>query len=508
MSLSTPSDATSGVAANAGGALSRRQLGVADIVFFIVAASAPLTVVAGGVSSTYLVTGNAGVPLLFLVLGGILALFVAGYAAMSHHITNAGAFYAYVSQGLGRVGGVATAFVALVSYNAMQIGISGLFGAVFAGFMLDKTGIDLSWWAWIFVAIALIGVLGWLRIDLNAKLLAIFLTTEIIVVAVFDLVVIGDPGPQGMSFQGFDPTIAFGAGLGAALVFSTAAFTGFESAAIYSEECKNPRKTVAKATYIALGITSLFYAFSALMLANAVGPDTATSAEALVQGGFTTPDGAAPDPTTILFIVLDGQISTFVADVAVLLFCTSLFAAMLSFHNAVARYGYALGRAKVLPSVFARVRPSTGSPFVGSAAQSVLAFVVVAIFALSGSDPILELFTWLTNLGALGVLALLALSSFAVIGYFAKRAHDEGAWATRIAPALAGVLLTIVFVLALFNFNVLITGAQDAPLDDRSVILPALLFIAAAVGAAVGFRMKKSRPDDYATIGAHYEERE
>ena len=47
-----------------------------DIVFFIVAASAPLTVIAGGVATTYLVTGNAGVPLLFIVLGAILALFV------------------------------------------------------------------------------------------------------------------------------------------------------------------------------------------------------------------------------------------------------------------------------------------------------------------------------------------------------------------------------------------------------------------------------------------------
>ena len=61
--------------------------------------------IAGGVASTYLVTGNAGVPLLFLVLGAILALFVTGYAAMSHHVTNAGAFYAYVSKGIGKVAG-------------------------------------------------------------------------------------------------------------------------------------------------------------------------------------------------------------------------------------------------------------------------------------------------------------------------------------------------------------------------------------------------------------------
>ena len=152
--------------------------------------------------------------------------------------------------------------------------------------MLDKTGIDLDWWAWIFIAIAVIGLLGWLRIDLNAKVLAIFLTAEVVVLAFFDLVVLADPGPEGFALTGFDPSVTFGAALGAGLVFTMAAFTGFESAAIYSEECKEPRKTVAKATYIALGITSLFYAFSALMLGNAVGPQTIIDPEALVAGGF------------------------------------------------------------------------------------------------------------------------------------------------------------------------------------------------------------------------------
>jgi amino acid transporter len=485
--------------------LRRTALGVPDIVFFIVAASAPLTVVAGGVASTYLVTGNAGVPLLFLVLGAILALFVTGYAAMSHHITNAGAFYAYVAKGIGKIPGVGTAFLALIAYNSMQIGISGLFGAVFSGYMLDKTGIDFAWYSWVFIAIAVIGILGWLRVDLNAKVLALFLTLEIIVVLVFDLVVAADPGPQGIVFDAWNPDIAFGAALGAALTFTMAAFVGFESAAIYGEECKDPRRTVARSTYIALVITSIFYALSAWMLASAVGPDTATDPAALVEAGFTTPDGEAPDPTTILFITLDSQISTTVADIATLLFCTSLFAAMLSFHNGVARYFFALGRAGVLPRVFARTRAS-GAPFVGSLAQTLIAATVVAIFALSDNDPVLQLFTWLTNLGALGVILLLSLASFAVVGYFSRNPHGETAWTSRIAPALAGVALAVVFVVALSNFNVLITGLQDAPTDDRTIILPAILLGGAIVGLIVGAILRSTRPDVYARIGEMGEE--
>ena len=60
-----------------------------------------------------------------------------------------------------------------------------------------------------------------------------------------------------------------------------------------------------------------------------------------------------------------------------------------------------------------------------------IAAVIIAIFALSDNDPVLQLFTWLTNLGALGVIALLALASFAVVGYFARNPHEETAWTAR-----------------------------------------------------------------------------
>jgi amino acid transporter len=486
--------------------LHRRALGVPDIVFFIVAASAPLTVIAGGVASTYLVTGNAGVPLLFLVLGAVLALFVFGYSTMSHYISNAGAFYAYVSKGIGKVAGVGTAFVALIAYNAMQIGIGGLFGAVFSGFMAQHTSLDWEWYTWTFIAIGVIAVLGWLQVNLNAKVLAIFLTLEILVVLVFDLVVLGDPAPQGIEIDAFNPDVAFGAAVGAALTFTMAAFVGFESAAIYSEEVENPRRTVARATWIALGITSLFYALSAWMLQSSIGADTITSPEGLIEAGATTPDGAAPDPTTVLFITLDVQISTTVADIATLLFCTSLFAAMLSFHNAVARYFYALGRSGVLPRLFGKVNDRTGAPFIGSSTQTLLALVVVAVFALSDSDPVLELFTWLTNLGAVGIFLLLALASFGVVGYFSRNAHEEGAWRSRWAPAIAGVALLGIFVLALSNFNVLITGLEDAPTDDRTIILPSILIGGGLIGLVVGAFLRARRPDVYERIGEMGEE--
>ena len=111
----------------------------------------------------------------------------------------------------------------------------------------------------------------------------------------------------------------------------------------------------------------------------------------------------------MLFITGADRLGAFWGDSASLLFATSLFAALLSFHNAVARYAFALGRERVIPPVFSRVHPRTGAPYVASFTQTVLALAVVAIFALADADPVLKLFTWLTNLGALGVLLLMAV---------------------------------------------------------------------------------------------------
>ena len=49
-----------------------------------------------------------------------------------------------------------------------------------------------------------------------------------------------------------------------------------------------------------------------------------------------------------------------------------------------------------------------------------LALGVVSVFALADADPVLKLFTWLTNMGALGVLLLMTLTSFAVVAYFRR----------------------------------------------------------------------------------------
>src|SRR4051812_38646278 len=108
-------------------ALAKNRLGVPSVVFFGVAGAAPLTVIIGSISAIYAIIGSTAVPITYIVVAGILSLFTVGFVAMSRHIVNSGAFYSYISHGLGRVIGVGAAFVALTAYSLMQIGLFGLF---------------------------------------------------------------------------------------------------------------------------------------------------------------------------------------------------------------------------------------------------------------------------------------------------------------------------------------------------------------------------------------------
>src|SRR3954469_10313065 len=84
----------------------RGRLGVASIVFMVVAAAAPLGVI-GGVVPLGLAGGNgAGFPATFIVATVVLLLFAVGFTAMTPYVDEAGAFFSYVRNSLGLPAGI------------------------------------------------------------------------------------------------------------------------------------------------------------------------------------------------------------------------------------------------------------------------------------------------------------------------------------------------------------------------------------------------------------------
>ncbi|MFC4118748.1 APC family permease [Nonomuraea zeae] len=179
--------ATPGIGADpVPGALAADRLGAPTVVYFVLSAAAPLTVVAGVVTTAYAITGITGLPIAFLVVGLVLAVFSVGYVAMARHLANAGAFYAYISRGLGRPAGIAAAWMALIAYNVLQAALYGAFGAAAAPVLDRWLGVVPPWWVTALVAWVLVAALGVLRVDVNGRLLAILLTAEVAVILLFD----------------------------------------------------------------------------------------------------------------------------------------------------------------------------------------------------------------------------------------------------------------------------------------------------------------------------------
>jgi amino acid transporter len=470
------------------GSLAKDRLGVPSVVFFVMSAAAPLMVVAGVVTTGYAQTQITGIPLSFVAVAIILMFFSVGYVAMSRHITNAGAFYTYVSNGLGRPLGVAAAWIALLAYNALQVGLYGIVAAAVTPLLNQWFHLNIAdnqWWIIAVAAWAIVAVLGVLRVDINGKVLAVLLCAEVVIVFIYDFADLAKPGPSGVALDTLMPGNLFVAGFGAVLVLTFLGFTGFESAVVFSEESKNPRRTIAVATYLAVGIIGVTYAVSAWAMSVATGPGDVVN-QAQQQG------------PGLLFGLADGRLPHTFVDIGNTLFATSVLASMISFHNTVARYTFALGRERVFPSMLSATGRRSGAPIAGSVVQSVIGLVVIVLYSLKGWDPVVQLFFWIGTAGGFGILLLVALTSIAVIFFFARNSRQENVFRRFVAPLLAAVALITMVYFAFINFHNLLGVAPDDPLR---YIIPAAYPVVGLLGFIWALVLKGSKPDIYSTIG-------
>ncbi|SMQ15209.1 amino acid/polyamine/organocation transporter, APC superfamily [Streptomyces sp. Ag82_O1-12] len=473
-------------------ALRADRLGTGGLLLSVLAATAPLMVVAGVMPTTFAVMGIVGQPLLFVVLGVVLILFSVGYAEMSRHVHNAGAFYAYISRGLGGTAGAGAALVALVAYNALQVGIYGIFGFEVSGLFATYADVEIAWWIPALVAALAVGLLGWLKIDVNARVLGVLLVIEVLLVVIFDIAALADPGKEGLSLHAFNPDTLTGAGVGTALCFCIAAFLGFEQAPVYAEETSRPHVLVPRVMFFAVGGVAVFFALSSWALTVATGPSAIVGTSQKQSAG-------------LLFFLTESRLGGTFTDVLHILFVTGMFAALLSFHNVVARYAFAMGREGLLPAAFGRTSGSSGAPGTGSLLQTVVAVVVVAAFAIADDKPagdptapVLHLFTWFGNVGALGVIVLMAAASLSVVVFFVRRgAAGTQAW-RLVTSALAGIALLVIAGYTVKDFEVLV-GA--GPGSSLSWVLPGIIGLAALAGVVLGLVLRARAPEKHARIG-------
>ena len=455
-----------------GAGLKPDQIGVAQLVAFVVACAAPLTLMAG-VAPVAISLGGVVTPSGYLLAAVVLGLFAVGYVAMSRHIRNAGAFYAFVGEGLGRPAGTASAFLALAAYFFFTIGqIAGC--AVFAQTAIRYfTGVAVPWPPLALAVALAIGALGYRQVNLSGRILGVALLLEVAVLTVLVIAVLLRGGANGITFGSFDPTALVGPGTGAMLVFAFGAFLGIEATAIYSEEAREPRRTVPRATYIAVALLGVFYTVVCWAVIVAFGESNVVAA-------------ATQDPAGLFFVAMDDYVGSAATGLMHVMLFVSIFASTLAFHNESTRYLFALGRERVLPGWLSRTHPTHGSPVSGVKFQMVVVVVVLATFALVGSEPYFEIFIYLASAAVVAIIATQVLCSAAVIAYFRRDPRETTIWQRLIAPALGLAGLSVALWLMIANFD-LLTGAPTLV----NVLLLGPLAAAFVIGLIRGIQLKR-----------------
>ncbi|MQT14473.1 APC family permease [Segnochrobactrum spirostomi] len=478
-------------AAGSGGpaktSLAKNSVGLAHIVFFVVAAAAPLTAVVGASPAAFAFGNGGGVPGAFVLAGVLYLIFSVGFTAMSRHVGGAGAFYTYIAQGIGKPVGVGGAMMALVTYSAVQIAVYALFG-VFVSAALGPFGLALPWWAWAFVALVVVHLCGQRNIAFSGTILGVCMVAEIAILLLLDLgILLKGGGPQGLGFTSFSPATVFSPGLGVALVFVVGSYIGFEATAIFGEEAEKPEKTIPRATYLAVLLITVFYAFSTWAAVQFYGP---AKVQEIAAGGLDT----------FYFKAAGAVLGGWSVEVMNVLLITSLFACILSFHNTLNRYFFALGREGLALSSLGKVHEKHGSPHIAGLVQSGIAALVLALFALSGTDPYAVVFSWMSALAVIGILAVQALVSVAVILFFRKTPSRHGIWTTLIAPGLSFVGLVGALGLVISNLTML--AGSESPIVKA---FPVAIVLVCLAGIVFALTIKKRRPDLYAALGTVFE---
>jgi amino acid transporter len=462
------------------------RLGVGSIVFMVVAAAAPLTVVAGTVPIGIAAGNGPGYPATYLVSAVVLAFFAVGFTAMTRHVPNAGAFYSYIGVGLGRGWGLGSALVALVSYVTVQGAVLGYIGFALGGLVEGHGGPVLPWWVWAFVVLAITAVLGFRHIELSSKVLGVLLVAEVGIVLLLDAVVIGKGGgDEGLSTAFLTPSEVFSGAPGLGLMFAIAGFIGFEATAIFRDEARDPDRTIPRATYTALAIIGVFYTLSAWAVVSAWG-DSSVVAE------------AAADPGNMVATTAQDYLGTAAADVIQVLLVTSLFAAVLSFHNVLSRYFFSLGNSGVVPAACGRSHARHASPHVASLVTTGLGVALMAVSAIARLDPVLEVFTWLAGIASVGIVGLMLLACVAVLVFFRRTGVDRRPWQTVVAPTLGVLGLAGILVLLVENLPLLMGGSTALGIGAGVLLLLALgggFVLAAARPSAARDLVRATRSD-------------
>jgi amino acid transporter len=478
--------------------LKRNAVGTMAVIFMAVATAAPITAMVGNVPIAVGFGNGSHAPAGYIVATVVLGLFAVGYSTMAKHITATGAFYGYISHGLGRIVGMASGLLITMAYVVFEASLIGIFSFFFQNLLKSQLDVHVHWIVPALLMTVLNCLLTYFDVNLAAKVLGVFLVTEIVMLSLGALgVLFHGGGPDGFAVSqtlnpigAFQPAAIAGASAGLGLFFAFWSWVGFESTAMYGEESREPKKIIPRATMISVLGVGIFYVFISWMAIAGTGPQHAID---LAQN---------PDTASEIFF---GNVRNYYGEWAITLFnvllVTGSFACGMAFHNCASRYLYALGREGLstrLQKTIGATHPTHGSPHIASFVQTGITLVIILAFLAAGMDPYVHMYTLLAILGTMAILIVQSLCAFSVIAYFHfhKQNQESAHWfKTLVAPLLGGIGMLYVVYLLWVHKDAAAGTASGTLLFQLTPWIVVGLFVLGAVMATY-FKYKDTRRYD------------
>lgn len=292
-------------------------------------------------------------PLAFIVCALAMGLMVTSIALAGSRVSLTGGLYAYVEAAFGRyVGFIAGA---LLFINAC-LGVSSV-GSAFTGFIGNMFPMLAGTPGKMLLLFVVFGILSMINIrGVKAGVRAVGTVTIAKLIPIFIFVGIGIfyVRPDFIAWPGFPE----GKALGQSVLLLVFAFSGIEIALVPSGEVKNPARTVPRAIFSALILTTVLYIAIQLVAQGILGPEMTKFSQAPLAEAASRFLGNAGR-----MLILIGAI-------------VSAFGFITSDMLGSPRTLFALSRDGILPPMLSRLHPNFRTPHIAIVVYAIITYAL------------------------------------------------------------------------------------------------------------------------------------
>jgi len=366
-----------------------------------------------------IVAGGLGpaAPLAYIVCAGVMGLIVACFAAAGSRVSLTGGLYAYIEAAFGPfVGFLSGALYWLMASFAVASVASAFAGSIGAlTSIVDNQAARGALLASLFGALAFVNVRG---VRSGSRVVQVVTVAKLLPLAILVVSGIWSIDPHALRWPG-PPSLA---ALGRTSIILIFAFAGVEIAVAPAGEIRDPTRTVPRAIFTALAITTTFYLLIQVVAQGLLGSSLTNFASAPLAEAASRVLGATGRAT----VLVGGAVSMF----------GYISGDMLGSPRVL----YAFGRDGTLPEPFRRVHPVFRTPHVAIAFYA----IVVATLAISGT------FAQLAILANVSALTLYGTAVAAAAELQRRNVRSEGA-PLRLPGGLTIPLLAIGMIVWLLS---------------------------------------------------------